>query len=645
MQSPTRDTRFALRARTVVRTCLWLSLLGGCDHGAREAESVAPAVGGTASPSSQPEGAADGGAFDVPSISATSNTRVVVDTTRATSLGRDAFSVNGRIQPGGLPTRYWFEYGPTTAYGQRTTAASLPPRLAAYYHESWSGASGWKGGMSGEGLASVASGGMSGGFVRYQMPGEIDVNHADGIGPNELVQYMYPSVYEAGDVEYAAWSAGDADLRDAKISMFVRGNSFVPRGSELVFWLQSTPLEATKYDAACPDDVVGCKETARWANWAFTGADLTSALLGGGWTKIEYRLYNDTTQWTYAGHYVPANRADYVYVPLDQMLGRANGDIFHMLVLPSVVEEPDGSIDMDDFEIVYRNRSVLLASNGGHLVAAPAGSDDPARLTDGWRNGSGKTWRSAPSPQAPLELTYRLDLPVTIDAVQIHQNPDWPSKGVEVLVSKDGVTYAPLTQGELPATANAGANYAFFLQRGLATTASYVKVRILSGYKPAYWGLGEIEVFGSGAVMKTDDDWYNVTTDLTGVTAGASYHYRLVAESELGMSYGGDRTFTVPATTKPVVLTGAASRIKSAKAKVEGRVNPLGLATQFYFEYGLDPSYGMRTEERYGGLEITPRTVADTIGALEPGKTYHYRVVATNATGVSYGEDMSFLAK
>jgi len=103
--------------------------------------------------------------------------------------------------------------------------------------------------------------------------------------------------------------------------------------------------------------------------------------------------------------------------------------------------------------------------------------------------------------------------------------------------------------------------------------------------------------------------------------------------------------FRLPADTKPHVLTGSASRIHEGAAKLEGRLNPLGKAAQFYFEYGLTKEYGQKTAARYGGLQITPRLALDTITGLKPGTTYHYRLVATNETGTSFGDDQVFIAK
>lgn len=152
-------------------------------------------------------------------------------------------------------------------------------------------------------------------------------------------------------------------------------------------------------------------------------------------------------------------------------------------------------------------------------------------------------------------------------------------------------------------------------------------------------------MFGSGAVMATDDDWYSVNQDILGLAAGKTYHYRFVAESN-GTTYTStDESFTVPASPKPETITRGATRVANGQAKIEGRMNPMGLATQFHFEYGKDTSYGLTSEDDYGGIERSPRTVIALLSGLEPGATYHYRLVATNSAGTSFGVDRTFVAR
>ena len=68
-----------------------------------------------------------------------------VSTRSASALGLDAMTVNGSIQPRGRLTSYYFEYGPKPDYNMKTPVRALPPRLAAFYHESWDdGLGGWQ---------------------------------------------------------------------------------------------------------------------------------------------------------------------------------------------------------------------------------------------------------------------------------------------------------------------------------------------------------------------------------------------------------------------------------------------------------------------------------------------------------------------
>ena len=60
-----------------------------------------------------------------------------VTTGRASALGTTAMTVNGVIHPHGLHTTYRVEYGPRFPYSDATQEVALPPRLGAYYEESW----------------------------------------------------------------------------------------------------------------------------------------------------------------------------------------------------------------------------------------------------------------------------------------------------------------------------------------------------------------------------------------------------------------------------------------------------------------------------------------------------------------------------
>jgi hypothetical protein len=128
---------------------------------------------------------------------------------------------------------------------------------------------------------------------------------------------------------------------------------------------------------------------------------------------------------------------------------------------------------------------------------------------------------------------------------------------------------------------------------------------------------------------------------LTGLLAGTTYHYRLVASNPFGTTYGQDQTFTTAAGTPPIVTTGAAGEVTQTGVSLSGTVDTRELQTSYEFEVGTDSGYGgakLFGNAGRGGVEA----VSASLQFLIPGTTYHYRLVASNEDGTSYGQDMSF---
>jgi DNA-binding beta-propeller fold protein YncE len=89
-------------------------------------------------------------------------------------------------------------------------------------------------------------------------------------------------------------------------------------------------------------------------------------------------------------------------------------------------------------------------------------------------------------------------------------------------------------------------------------------------------------------------------------------------------------------------ITETASNIKGSEATLRGTVNAENLASTYYFEYGTSKSYGSKTAETSAGSGITNQLVSKAVTGLSPFTTYHYRVVETNSTGTTAGEDKTF---
>ena len=132
-----------------------------------------------------------------------------------------------------------------------------------------------------------------------------------------------------------------------------------------------------------------------------------------------------------------------------------------------------------------------------------------------------------------------------------------------------------------------------------------------------------------------------VNETLAGLAEGTTYHYRLVASNSQGAApNGSDGTFTTE--QRPTVTTNAASSIAEGQATLNGTVNPHGLETEYYFQYGETTFYGEMTPEIGGGAGSSTEPVSATPTNLRPATIYHYRLVATSAAGTSYGPDETF---
>jgi hypothetical protein len=98
----------------------------------------------------------------------------------------------------------------------------------------------------------------------------------------------------------------------------------------------------------------------------------------------------------------------------------------------------------------------------------------------------------------------------------------------------------------------------------------------------------------------------------------------------------------------PVATTEGVSGVSTGGSTLEGSVNPEGDDTHYYFEYGKTTSYGTSVPVQPGadaGSGESNTKVSETIGGLESEITYHYRLVAINATGtITYGADRDFLS-
>lgn len=168
------------------------------------------------------------------------------------------------------------------------------------------------------------------------------------------------------------------------------------------------------------------------------------------------------------------------------------------------------------------------------------------------------------------------------------------------------------------------------------------------GLKTEYrFEYGETDSYGESVPLPDADigsgsEYVEVSQAVAGLDGQTPYHYRIVATNSAGTFTGEDR---VTGTTPPVAVTGSADEIAASNAVLHAEVNPEGLDTTYYFEYGPNTSYGYKAPARAGdaGAGIEAVAVSGAISNLAGGQVYHYRVVAKNVAGVVYGDDGTFV--
>ena len=133
-----------------------------------------------------------------------------------------------------------------------------------------------------------------------------------------------------------------------------------------------------------------------------------------------------------------------------------------------------------------------------------------------------------------------------------------------------------------------------------------------------------------------------MTASLGGLSPLASYHYRLVRGDNGLPRYGQDRSFTASDGIAPSVIDSGSSAVEATSATLEAEINPNNAPTIYRFQYGTSSEYGSQTPNSESiGDDSTGHAVSVGITGLEPGTSYHFRVVAVSFNGVANGPDQT----
>ena len=101
-----------------------------------------------------------------------------------------------------------------------------------------------------------------------------------------------------------------------------------------------------------------------------------------------------------------------------------------------------------------------------------------------------------------------------------------------------------------------------------------------------------------------------------------------------------------PGVAGPAIGSGSGNTytqsVAAHSATIAGGIYRNGLDTSWWVEYGTDTTYGHQTTPSDIGAGSAPVSVTGYLSQLTPSTTYHYRLVAHNSVGTTYGYDYTF---
>ena len=92
----------------------------------------------------------------------------------------------------------------------------------------------------------------------------------------------------------------------------------------------------------------------------------------------------------------------------------------------------------------------------------------------------------------------------------------------------------------------------------------------------------------------------------------------------------------------PAVSTKATSYVSQSTVVLNGNVNPSGVETSYWYEYGPTSSLGSFTASQLIGGGYMTYAAPTTLTGLAASTVYYYRIAAQNQYGKVYGSVLSF---
>lgn len=136
------------------------------------------------------------------------------------------------------------------------------------------------------------------------------------------------------------------------------------------------------------------------------------------------------------------------------------------------------------------------------------------------------------------------------------------------------------------------------------------------------------------------------SVNVTGLTPGTLYHYRVRASNSAGQTVTADQTFTTNSATAPVITNIAVptANITNTSAKITASVKANSTTpTSISIAYGTTDTYGSVANTTPATATGTSNVaVSATLSGLSKNTTYHYQVIAKNSKDSTKSADATF---
>ncbi len=134
--------------------------------------------------------------------------------------------------------------------------------------------------------------------------------------------------------------------------------------------------------------------------------------------------------------------------------------------------------------------------------------------------------------------------------------------------------------------------------------------------------------------------------EVTGLTVGVTYHYRLVASNADRTVFGNEASFTVTAKGAPSEVVTEPAEATPNGFRLNGKLNPDGLPTTYFYEYASDTCDEGCTPMKTAVVGPLTGDTQREVPAVEvtglTAREYWYRLVASNGDGTEGGAVVMF---